>query len=37
MGKHKSAKLSETITTARQHNQIGSTPQAPKSGQNGHN
>jgi hypothetical protein len=37
MGKYKVVKLSQTFTTARQHNQVGSAPQAPKAGQNGHN
>jgi hypothetical protein len=37
MGKHKSAKKTQTTATARAHNQLGSSPQAPKAGQNGHN
>lgn len=37
MGKHKMDKKSQTTITARQHNQLGSGPQAPKAGQNGHN
>jgi|GEM_PF-4961824 len=37
MGKHKSAKVSQAMTPARQHNQIGSAPNAPKAGQNGQN
>lgn len=37
MGKHRAAKLSQNFSTARAHNQVGTAPQAPKAGQNGHN
>jgi hypothetical protein len=37
MGKHITAKASKTMVPARQHNQVGSAPQAPKAGENGHN
>lgn len=37
MGKHRLNKISQTLLTARRHNQAGSAPQTPKAGQNGQN